>query len=1043
MSRQEATNTWSEGLIMDLNPINTPDNCLTDALNATIITYNGNEFILQNDQGNYPLQNCKLRPNFIPIGLKQYSDILYIVSYNPLTEETEIGSYPSPRTIFNPEEENGVELTPCISVHGTYQYTDIIQNAELQMFTVSSDMETYKLNPGDEFWVATSTSSIFPYQEVEWSILTEEKKLIPVELPVGFPQNYPGSPTLDDYKFVPWKIPGWLTGKYRLAVPDQFYLNIREISIPEFFTDDDGSFTVSSARFNVQIECSDPLLHPATTAIRDDLKVEYELSTDGGQTFTKISPSVVEEGTHTYNDAVTTYWQDIELPSSNLSVNSQTIWVLRATPYIQNGSTVYYDQFKTELEINFANVMSAQDITAADVIYKYIVDSDSCSLTFNINGPFINNSNITSKLEIRNLCSDVIGNPIVIDLNDINFFGQNTFDIPFGDGFIPENMYILSFVFYEGSTLIKRINNLFIVSKLFNAFYDTYTNFNNISLDQWLDELVRINKERTFSVTSTPITSLKTRGWSPTGSQTYINQVKVNAGTGTITIPQDGSYQWVTDSPSSAKFPSFYYGGEQDVRLSVTGTELGLINCLWQGLSETTTVSGSISVPEQSNKNFTNISLTLNGPATTVGSVYLGREIRTGYELVPGGSIRVPINLTMAPSFANSTASDTPVCLDLVLQLNSNGWMDNSQDQRGTKISRNSSVIAGSNLTQMRAMTLLQNSKQDKHSSDYHRSPATWAGPNWKTHTLNSNYVAVYIVGINCQDGDASKYYWIDSPYGKIVPQGQGRTSRGYALFATPSTWIAVPFEGNTEGTALGPLNYTQVTSNTLYRGMVNSLNALAKAILYVKPFRVESKYFINASTQLLTLEEVSITNFSVTNTIDSIMYRGFDILRQYLSLNADILTQMSSIGGYNNINNNLKTDKLDLSEFKIITTIEDESLDINLSSVDLSAASAFNTKLSDAIYLQGTQERTRLESDPVMASGMDPSRGGFIVDPNVDPSKKVQYENIASKLAKSSSLTYINGIQADIISSFWDITNSLRVDFSYGTNAIAIPWNE
>lgn len=74
MMRQEANNTFNDGLIQDLNPINTPNTVLTDSLNATIVTYDGNEFNLQNDRGNYPLQYCKLNPNYIPVGVKEYAD---------------------------------------------------------------------------------------------------------------------------------------------------------------------------------------------------------------------------------------------------------------------------------------------------------------------------------------------------------------------------------------------------------------------------------------------------------------------------------------------------------------------------------------------------------------------------------------------------------------------------------------------------------------------------------------------------------------------------------------------------------------------------------------------------------------------------------------------------------------------------------------------------------------------------------------------------------------------------------------------------------
>ena len=38
-----------EGLNKDLNPIVTPNNVLTDNLNGTFITFNGDELSLQND----------------------------------------------------------------------------------------------------------------------------------------------------------------------------------------------------------------------------------------------------------------------------------------------------------------------------------------------------------------------------------------------------------------------------------------------------------------------------------------------------------------------------------------------------------------------------------------------------------------------------------------------------------------------------------------------------------------------------------------------------------------------------------------------------------------------------------------------------------------------------------------------------------------------------------------------------------------------------------------------------------------------------------
>jgi hypothetical protein len=50
--KKESVNTFGNGLNYDLNPIATPDNVLTDCINGTFVTFNGDELSLQNDAGN-------------------------------------------------------------------------------------------------------------------------------------------------------------------------------------------------------------------------------------------------------------------------------------------------------------------------------------------------------------------------------------------------------------------------------------------------------------------------------------------------------------------------------------------------------------------------------------------------------------------------------------------------------------------------------------------------------------------------------------------------------------------------------------------------------------------------------------------------------------------------------------------------------------------------------------------------------------------------------------------------------------------------------
>ena len=43
---QTATNRFSKGLVLDFSPENTSSESLTHALNATFLTFNGNEMVL-------------------------------------------------------------------------------------------------------------------------------------------------------------------------------------------------------------------------------------------------------------------------------------------------------------------------------------------------------------------------------------------------------------------------------------------------------------------------------------------------------------------------------------------------------------------------------------------------------------------------------------------------------------------------------------------------------------------------------------------------------------------------------------------------------------------------------------------------------------------------------------------------------------------------------------------------------------------------------------------------------------------------------------
>lgn len=104
-TRQSTSNGFAQGLMMDYHISGVPNNALSNALNATFVTYNGNEAILQNDLGNGRVESAYLPEGFVPLGTTSFGGIIYIVSYNPLEDVCQIGSFPSPERNFTQNED--------------------------------------------------------------------------------------------------------------------------------------------------------------------------------------------------------------------------------------------------------------------------------------------------------------------------------------------------------------------------------------------------------------------------------------------------------------------------------------------------------------------------------------------------------------------------------------------------------------------------------------------------------------------------------------------------------------------------------------------------------------------------------------------------------------------------------------------------------------------------------------------------------------------------------------------------------------------------
>ena len=155
---RKATNRFTKGLVMDFSPENTRNELLTNALNATLLTFNGNELSLQNDMGNARVETAYLPEGYMPVGTCEYGGIIYIVSYNPLENKSQIGCFPSPERNVSSDElgKEGVKIESKFF----QEFADKSPTGEITNMSYCAILRDDKLNPGDKF-IITANSGIY------------------------------------------------------------------------------------------------------------------------------------------------------------------------------------------------------------------------------------------------------------------------------------------------------------------------------------------------------------------------------------------------------------------------------------------------------------------------------------------------------------------------------------------------------------------------------------------------------------------------------------------------------------------------------------------------------------------------------------------------------------------------------------------------------------------------------------------------------------------------------------------------------------------
>ena len=497
--RKETSNQFTEGLVGDLNPITTPNTVLTDNLNGTIITYNGNEFSLQNDQGNYELKHCRLKPNYIPVGIKEHGDILYIVSYNPLDKHVEIGSYPSPLMITTPKEEDSpnteiksIIKSQILDVGKTEElYSTLMENVDNIIF----NGDNFKLNPGDMYCIQIEDrSQMYKYETIDYNILDEESishnitNLIEIDNDGG----------IEDFKYIKWTIPGWMMINARLAE-----LSVAGINIRHFYI----SNGIVNFSFNLRLNVKDELLinngilqewcsKISNKNSLNDIKFRIKISS-GDKTFIETDCSIndysrkkdlwlKESGWNEWYGDSRIIWKNIE---GSINIGESDKIVVQMIPVLNeqidnNEYQIVYDNLKQEIIFDLKSVDDV-DWNVGTSLYQFTTSENSIKIYTDIVGPKVSGAPIALCYEIYDLNEQLVKEG---KFNDYYGIGENVLYINYDDNFKKENIYVIRFKFVSNETVYNTIDRFLITSVLFNEFTDRDQFDRDISFNEWISK---------------------------------------------------------------------------------------------------------------------------------------------------------------------------------------------------------------------------------------------------------------------------------------------------------------------------------------------------------------------------------------------------------------------------------------------------------------------------------------------------------------------------------------------------------------------------
>lgn len=569
--KKNSVNTFTEGLVCDLDPINVPNNVLTDCLNGTIITYDGNEYSLQNDKGNFPLSDCKLKPNYIPVGIKEHGGILYIVSYNPLTEMEEIGTYPSPK-IKSVDSTGYAELNYVLEAafkdKNEVEYKDLLSKIKTIYF---SDPDL-KLNVGDSFQLTELENT--NYESIDAYIIDDNLQEHLVDDSWKFGDKYVS------------KNSGIVAVKNKIAKINSHEIITKSFICAEDTENKDKALAIIS--INDELNIDDSLLLSKISKEVFPIKYRVEVFADNNRIGTSdldfLSDSVhyLDSATFSSKIGVTQDWygnnktiaKNIKITVKKLS-ESISIKITPLLVYNDDKYVIFSDLSKT-LQFDLYNFISS-GFAVAKNRYKFYNDDTNQYIELDVQGPLEANED----LDLYWTVCDGYGKNLFTskNLGSVNI-GINTITIPFDKTIKKESIYGVKFQLKCGSETVydydydqdyegKGEYRALITTELYNDLYSQEKNSDEIDSSEWWDKFELLDNGSCTINNPTKKGPLPDNKWQYFGEWTkniltedkiFPNHVPKNSklSTNNLTNPNIGSDAWLNGNYYQTEFKITY-----------------------------------------------------------------------------------------------------------------------------------------------------------------------------------------------------------------------------------------------------------------------------------------------------------------------------------------------------------------------------------------------------------------------------------------------------------------------------------------------------